>query len=220
MQYMIPLIVISDSIELQEKFVHDAVKKNSVSAHYVFPIKPEKTELSIDQIRDVQKLLATTCDSLRVIIFYSMDKSASEFQNALLKTLEEKNDENLFLMLGTNPDRILPTIRSRSKIIELKNADGVTIDHEIDNLVDLLKTGEVLDFLSSPLIQKQTKESAEHIIEALIFFLRSELVAGKYSCHEVLKKCFTTKELLISNNLNPQLAIDNLLFDVRRAIGY
>ena len=111
---MIPLIIVSKDLEKQEKFLLDFIKENKINQYHVYKISPLKTEITIDQIREIKKQIITHSTYMRVFVCYSFDTANIEAQNAFLKTLEEKNEQNQFILFSKNIERLLPTIRSRS----------------------------------------------------------------------------------------------------------
>jgi hypothetical protein len=48
-------------------------------------------------------------------------------QNALLKTLEEPDGKTVIILVTSNPDRLLPTIRSRSQQVRFGRLDATTM---------------------------------------------------------------------------------------------
>lgn len=87
------------------------------------------TRISIEQVREAESFLAVTPveGSWKVVIFDGAETLAagqSEPANALLKTLEEPPPQVLVLLLATNEDAILPTIRSRCRTLPLRPMPG------------------------------------------------------------------------------------------------
>ena len=87
------------------------------------------TRISIEQVRDAEHFLAVTPveGSWKVVIFdgaETLSAGQSEPANALLKTLEEPPSHVLILLLTTNEDAILPTIRSRCRMLPLRPMAG------------------------------------------------------------------------------------------------
>lgn len=215
MQYMIPLIIITDDPENKEKMIKEIIQQNHIPAYQIFRVEPEKSELTIDQIRSVQKNIITSSSTLRLFILHSIDEASHEVQNALLKTLEEKSATNLFVLLGTRIDRVVPTIRSRAKIIEMPSSKKYSDSDEIQSFFESIASAD-MSFLVHPLIQKPTKESVINLIDAYVRLLRRRLIAGEHSMAAAIKLCMARRELLRNNNLNPQLAIDSLCIDIKR----
>lgn len=78
-----------------------------------------KRNISVDQIRAMQKRLTTrpTLGERRAIILDPADDLETSASNALLKSLEEPPEGTFFLLVTHRPARLLPTIRSRCRII-------------------------------------------------------------------------------------------------------
>jgi DNA polymerase-3 subunit delta' len=79
------------------------------------PGKKKSEQIRIEQVRDLGEFLAvgTHRAGLRVILIYPAETMNPNTQNALLKSLEEPPPGTLFLLVSAQPDRLLPTVRSR-----------------------------------------------------------------------------------------------------------
>jgi DNA polymerase III subunit delta' len=86
----------------------------------VWLVEPEKTTISIDQVRELigeiafQPLEAR----YRVVILDPAEQMRPEAHNSLLKTLEEPSSRTIIILVTTNPYMLLDTIRSRSRILQ------------------------------------------------------------------------------------------------------
>ncbi len=212
---MIPRIICAKNIDLQEKIVGECASEFSVPKHYIFHIKPEKTEILIEQVRDLQKITSFSSVSIKIFALYSFDQSSLEVQNSMLKTLEEKNENNLFIMFCSRPDKILPTIRSRSVIYESEKTADSNLS-QAESLVNEIRKSNDYSFMASPILQKPTRESVAAIIDDCVYYLRKEMVGGQYRNAQIIKECIAKKELLVNNNLNPSLAVDSLFIQIKK----
>ena len=88
-----------------------------------FMIEPEGNSIKIEQIREMQrKIIEEPIISTRkVYIINDSDKMTKEAQNALLKTLEEPPKFVVIILIGSNEDSFLVTIKSRCNIIRFNN---------------------------------------------------------------------------------------------------
>lgn len=77
--------------------------------------------ITVDQVRGLQRLFATTASMSpwRVVVIDAIDDLEAGGANALLKNLEEPPPNTLFLLVTHAPDRLLPTIRSRCRLLRL-----------------------------------------------------------------------------------------------------
>lgn len=89
----------------------------------VVRLLPEKDKKSIvvDQVRELVALAGehTYEGGRRILLIEQAEKMNPQAQNALLKTLEEPQAENVFLLLCEDTSLLLPTIVSRCRSIKL-----------------------------------------------------------------------------------------------------
>jgi DNA polymerase-3 subunit delta' len=81
--------------------------------------------ISVDQVRGLQRLFATTASMSprRAVVIDAIDDLERNAANALLKNLEEPPPDTLFLLVSHSPERLLPTIRSRCRLLRLSALD-------------------------------------------------------------------------------------------------
>jgi DNA polymerase-3 subunit delta' len=79
------------------------------------------TSIPIDEVRRLRSFLGHTAaeDTWRVVIVDTADDLNPNAANALLKSLEEPPKRTVFLLLVSEPGRLLPTIRSRCRLLLL-----------------------------------------------------------------------------------------------------
>jgi DNA polymerase-3 subunit delta' len=77
--------------------------------------------IPIDEVRRLKTFLGLTTgdNAWRVVIVDSADDLNPNAANALLKSLEEPPSRALFLLVTSEPSRLLPTIRSRCRRLDL-----------------------------------------------------------------------------------------------------
>ncbi|MEQ7872748.1 DNA polymerase III subunit delta' [Sphingomonas sp. ASV193] len=77
--------------------------------------------ISVDQVRGLGEMLSVTpsMSPWRAILIDSIDDLEASAANALLKMLEEPPANTLFLLVSHAPGRLLPTIRSRCRRLDL-----------------------------------------------------------------------------------------------------
>ena len=98
--------------------------------------KPYQTKrnISVAQIRAMQRRLTTrpTLGSRRAIIIDPADDMEASASNALLKSLEEPPQGTFFLLVTHRPSRLLPTIRSRCRMLRFP----VLSDEQLDAMLE------------------------------------------------------------------------------------
>ncbi|MBO1075293.1 DNA polymerase III subunit delta' [Roseomonas marmotae] len=80
-----------------------------------------KMMIRVDEVRQVPRFLSLTAaeGGWRIVLIEQAEAMNAEAQNALLKTLEEPPPRALLLLTTAAPDRLLPTIRSRCRRVDL-----------------------------------------------------------------------------------------------------
>lgn len=84
--------------------------------------------ITIHQVRALTDFvgLSTHRDGARVILIHPAEALNAHSANALLKTLEEPPPRTVFLLVSHQPQRLLPTIRSRCQVLEMPMPDRQT----------------------------------------------------------------------------------------------
>ncbi len=82
-------------------------------------------QIRVDDVRRLKKFLSHRSDDgqWRVVIVDAADELNISAANALLKSLEEPPPETVFLLISSEPGRLLKTIHSRCRRLELRPLD-------------------------------------------------------------------------------------------------
>ncbi len=81
-----------------------------------------RTQIAVDEVRDVRRFLRLSIPDggWRVVIVDPADEMNASAANALLKVLEEPPPDTALLLVAHAPGRLLPTIRSRCRTLDLR----------------------------------------------------------------------------------------------------
>jgi len=94
--------------------------------------KPYQTKrnITVDQIRSMQQRLTTrpTLGNRRAVVIDPSDDLEKGAANALLKSLEEPPAGTFFFLVAHRLGRLLPTIRSRCRILQFPRVEAEEID--------------------------------------------------------------------------------------------
>ena len=100
--------------------------------------KKPSQQITIDQVRGLDEFfnIGTHRGGLRIILVNPTEAMNRSTANSLLKTLEEPAPDTLFLMISSEPMRLLPTIRSRCQAVpipvpSMKLAEKVLADEGV-----------------------------------------------------------------------------------------
>lgn len=85
-----------------------------------------RRDVIVDDVREVGSFLRLTAaeGGWRVVVVDSVDEMNRNAANAILKVLEEPPKNALLLLVAHNPGLLLPTIRSRCRMLALKPLPG------------------------------------------------------------------------------------------------
>lgn len=89
-----------------------------------------RANIRVDDVRALQPLIRSTpaLSAWRVVIIDAIDDMNRPAANAFLKNLEEPPPNTLFLGVSHSPGRLLPTIRSRCRVLRFSPLDDAEVD--------------------------------------------------------------------------------------------
>ncbi len=98
---------------------------------------PQKGSISIEQIRELTSFFKLKVPGRaavkRVAVIEDADTMGHEAQNALLKLLEEPPEDSLLILTSSQPQSLLPTIRSRTQLLHLASPDTAILRQHFIN---------------------------------------------------------------------------------------
>ncbi|WP_216264184.1 DNA polymerase III subunit delta' [Polynucleobacter sp. JS-Fieb-80-E5] len=155
--------------------------------------KKEKKNISIEETRHAIENLSIGSHrgGNRVILIYPLEMLRTDSANTLLKSLEEPPANTIFILLADRVDRVLPTIRSRCRLLtaprpdreqglawlktQLNTIDGLKVnDGDVETIYDE-QGGAPFSVLSS-LIARHNKDEKDELtisIQASRYLLQS-----------------------------------------------
>lgn len=94
-------------------------------------VDPEHKTVPVRMVREVRDEMFVRPNEGRHRICVFPQEMGIEGQNALLKVLEEPPSYGAFLLLTENPEKLLPTVRSRCVELKLTGLDEKTMTHAL-----------------------------------------------------------------------------------------
>lgn len=109
-------------------------------------IKPEGNSIKIEQIREMQKKVQEKpiISKNKVYIIDDADKMTNEAQNCLLKTLEEPPEFVTIILIGSNENGFLTTIKSRCMIMHFKAIENEEMTQYLEKNYNMPVTPSIL----------------------------------------------------------------------------
>ncbi len=192
---MIPRIITINEGDDSDKILSDFATECGIELAYRIVVQPEKEELTVEQIHLMQKDIQVSFSKMVLVALKGVDDSSIEVQNSLLKCLEEDAERIQFLFLVKNPARLLSTILSRSSLLYIYNTAPT------DKLALIKDVSDLFSF------QNNSDATKEDAVERIDSHLLSSLPKDMKTLHHLL----VIRKLIIDNNMNPLLALDNIL---------
>lgn len=167
-------------LTLAQKFATEIVgPSRSLTSIHILQRLPEKKEISIDQIRDWQRMLQMTSfdQGPSVGLIAEAEHLSLEAANALLKTIEEPKAKTVIILITSKRSELLTTIVSRCQTIRFSEVSNDVLSQYLQennhpNIEQLLRQvvgrpGSLLKLLTeSELIDQEIKQDQE--IEELV----------------------------------------------------
>ena len=173
--------------------------KNLNAEMLEFPIS------KIDDTRNLINLIRLSFQKTTMVFCPNVHEASEEALNALLKSLEEPQENICFTLTAPSTKKVLPTIVSRCQIIKVPGSKHLELDGEIDKFMTL-SMGEKLKYID----KFKDRTLAIEFVENTAYFMHRRLHQNeiKYSCNpeeieEVLK---TLSRLKANGNVNLQLS--------------
>lgn len=109
-------------------------------------IEPDGASLKIEQIREFQSKVAEKpiISKRKVYIINDSDKMTKEAQNCLLKTLEEPPEYVTIILIGSNENKFLSTIKSRCMILHFNKISNDEIGKILEEQYQLKINSKIM----------------------------------------------------------------------------
>ena len=133
-------------------------------------IEPDGNSIKIEQIRYLQKKIQEKpiISEKKIYIIDNADCMTAEAQNCLLKTLEEPPEFATIILIGSNENSFLTTIKSRCMIIHFQSLKNEEIKNFLEKEYNINNTSESIietfqGSIGKAILLKDKKEEYEKI---------------------------------------------------------
>jgi len=122
-------VIERDFIEEDRKKVIKAIKDGEPMGDDELKNLRKSAVIKVDEVRTINEfMLKTSYDNRwKIVVVDSIDDMNINSANALLKILEEPPARSMLILISHNPDRLLPTIKSRCIKLMLKPLDEMVV---------------------------------------------------------------------------------------------
>ncbi len=204
---------------------------------YFLKKEEDKKNISVEQVREMQKVLHMTSflNSYKIALIDSADDLSESAQNALLKILEEPKSKTILILIGSDYNRLLPTIFSRCQIFRfLPLSNDLIFNHLIElgvsreqaNLFTALSHGQIgmaINFYKNQDFFTEYIENTKQFLDLFNNNIRNQfkildsLLAGFKNNFEInnhLNKELDYWQLVLRDILAMQYNLDNLVVNL------
>lgn len=190
--------------------------------------KKQQPSIGITETKNILEgvFLKPVSGKNKALIIHDAQLMTIEAQNSMLKTLEEPPDHTYLILTAESTDALLPTIRSRCRIIELA-ADLKLSDHdreEFNKQADDLINIEVADALILSESLAKNKEKCLIWFNNMIYLLRDRIYLKakendskklqQYSY--ILKQFQDTYIILKTTNVNLRFCLEHMFLSIAK----
>ena len=157
-------------------------------------IEPDGNSIKIDQIRNLQEEIQEKpiISNKKVYIIDDADLMTKEAQNCLLKTLEEPPEFAVIILIGSNENAFLPTIKSRCMILHFNRLSDSEIKSYLQKQYNELNvTQSMLDIAGGSIgraINLKDKQEDYSKVEEIINNLDKKDLIDIVQASEILYK--------------------------------
>lgn len=163
-------------------------------------IEPDGNSIKIEQIRELQRKIQEKpiISNKKVYIIDNADKMTTEAQNCLLKTLEEPPEYSTIILIGTNENLFLSTIKSRCMIIHFEKIKEEELRNYLNNNFGIYDISQNMlnvfqGSIGKSIALKDKKEQYDKI-ENIINFLDSKDIIDILNMAEIM---YNSKEEIV-----------------------
>ena len=212
--------------DFDEKYLLKLIELNNLPS--LFCVEPDGANIKKGQMEELETRFSTKpiYSKYNNYIIKSADKLNESSSNAILKFLEEPEDNIIGFLIVNNKENVLPTIRSRCEIIHVNYNEVNKMDEELEKTVDnyLDKIYNTCDYLinkSEILNTYSTREDVEKIFRTIFdkyykFYINSFYDKVNNEKYKKILDIVQDKLNKIQFNVNLELLLDSFVIEMRR----
>ena len=173
------------------------LQNNSHPNFYLIDLLNDKKNIDVGQVREMITYTnkSTFNDMARFILIDNIENLNKNSVNALLKVIEEPNENVFFILINNNEKNILPTLKSRCLTFKINFTfnESINVSNQIigKNIFDLINY-DLINYYNTPgeiinLIHFSKEKNIDLKDYTLINFLRLLIDSGYYKNNKIVK---------------------------------
>ena len=212
--------------DYDEKYLEKLIKLNNLPSLVI--IEPDGMFIKKGQMEELERKFSTKpiYSKYNNYIILKADKMNESSSNAILKFLEEPEDNIKGFLIVNNKENVLPTIKSRCEIIHVDYFNKTNIDEnlqkDVDNYLDkIYNTDDYLVNKNELLDKYSSREEIESIFK-IIFDKYHDLYINSFNDDKLNSKYKNILSIVkdkldkIQFNVGIELLLDSFVIEMRR----
>jgi len=159
----------------------------------------------IEDVRNLNNLIRLSFDTPTLIVCPNIEKAGEEALNALLKNLEEPQENIYFALTSSSVKKVLPTILSRCQIINVHGTEYLVPSENIEKFFKM-NIGERLAFIDKIKDRNQAIEFADNMVNFMHSGLHENELKYNVAGKRIVLALQTLTRLKANGNVNLQLS--------------
>lgn len=203
------VLAFTKKIISDDKIIHKMIDNNTYPELKI--INPINNIIKKEELIKLQKdfYVKPTLGNKMVYIINEADKLNSSSANTILKFLEEPNDDVVAILLTDNLSKIIPTIKSRCQVLNLKNSNSINIYEKKTNY-----------FKETEVTEEEFKEKIENVISFIKILENKRLSSITCYKNHVFDYFKTKEDYVFLFDFILYFYYDILNYELKRAIIY
>lgn len=195
------------------------IKSSDVMPEDIYRVKPDGLSIKDSAIFDLQYQIRKKpfVGSHNVAIIDEAEKMTTRAQNRLLKTLEEPPGNAVLILLVSNVQNLLQTVRSRCILLKAGYEHDENIMSEKADIIGkkLLNGTNYYDLMADIEDIGQDKKTAEDFLKAFEFWLGQAALKNQSKSRQLYDACLGIAGAVrdLNLNVNPKLALKSFLLE-------
>lgn len=169
-------------------------------------------EIKVSEIKKlIHEISLSPLKEVRIAIIRDCERLNQSSGNMLLKALEEPPQKSMFLLFCNDLEQVLPTIRSRCRVVYDYRKVESKESHKYSGLLDLNFAGA-----SKKFDEIVKGEEVEAFLAEITGLYRKRMMESKENNYFRAIYEIDDVKKAIKNNVNPRLALENLYLKLKK----
>jgi len=220
-KYLAANIILNDKepFNIKNESAFNRIISNNFGDLIVLDTK--ENPVKIDDIRALEDKFSKTSSEVfgkKVYIINALENLGIDSTNALLKFLEEPNEDTYGILITENESQLLPTIKSRVQTIHFSRINQEVLIEKAVNLGSNLENAELLSFFyndENSILEAQSNKDFVAIQKLAI-----DTLSKVNSYNELMNFVYNNVIKIVKDKINARIYFDFIITFFKEALKY